>query len=300
MSAVRRRRRTPLLEAEIIPVPVLAATFDIPVGSLFTAIKFNSLDSPIASRGKKMYIVSNGDRTIYQFQLPNAFDISVVDPFDSVDKFVVPLTDEGNPTGLAWSATGKGLFVVGDSSNDVHEYAVSSSYSIKTTNPQSLTADLVVGATTPTGLVFNNFDTVGTPGEQLYVSAAIPAGQVRQFKLNTAYTLQDGTSPELPPFLSAIPPVTNPRSVEFSNDGSRMFLIDPTTDKVHQYSLSAPFDVTTGTITNTADLDLLQFGINSPFGMAFSNDGFQMFIVDAVAKKVFQITLVTPFQLIPL
>jgi len=266
--------------------PQLVTTYNVADGSSLTALKFNNLDS---SPGTRMYIVSNGDNTIRQYDLVNPFDVSQSNVTLIAGTFVT--NDESVPTGMAWSEDGKNLFIVGDVQADVFQYNVpgATSYDLAGVNAAKETNFLDTNMGTPTGLVFNN------DGSKLYVSGTLPNQLVRQFTLGTDYSVQGVNSTD-GSFITT-PQVTNARSVEFSTNGKKMFLLDRDSDKLFQYSVENAFDITTGTVEITNEFDLAPFSINNPLGLAFSNDGLQMFILDSNSKKVFQFKLSSPHQI---
>ena len=70
------------------------------------------------------------------------------------------------------------------------------------------------------------------------------------------------------------------KGVAFSNDGAKMFVVGTNTDSVHEYALTATFDVSTA--THTANVTV-STQADRPEGVAFSNDGTEMFIAYDVA-----------------
>ena len=71
-----------------------------------------------------------------------------------------------------------------------------------------------------------------------------------------------------------------PMKVKFNNDGSKMFIGGRASKKVHEYSLSINFDISSASVTYTGNfIDVSsQVGGNSLFGLAFSPDGTMMFV----------------------
>lgn len=269
--------------------PELVATYNVGEGTALTAIKFNKLD-PVDTRGTKMYIISAGDDLIRQYDLVNPFDVTQSNVTLATGTFDTS-GFETVPTGMAWSADGENLFVVGDQQGKVFQFEILTDkpYDLGDVSEDEETNVLDANMGTPTGIVFND-----DSGSRLYISGALPNQIVRQFTLGTDYSVQGVNTNE--GFFPTTPEVTNARSVEFAIDGKKMFLVGRDTDKVFQYSVQNAFDITTGTVEITAEFSLA--GIStSPLGLAFSNDGFQMFVLDSVSKKVFQFTLPSKFQL---
>ncbi len=71
---------------------------------------------------------------------------------------------------------------------------------------------------------------------------------------------------------------TNPMNVQFNNDGSKMFIGGRQSKRVHEYSLSTNFDISSASYTgNFIDVSTQVAG-DSLFGLTFSPDGTMMFV----------------------
>lgn len=77
-------------------------------------------------------------------------------------------------------------------------------------------------------------------------------------------------------------------------DGLKLYSIDFSTDKVYQYTLSIPFDI------STRSFDTKEFSVNpedpNPQGVWFKSDGTKMYIAGSLNGKIFQYTLSTPWD----
>ena len=69
----------------------------------------------------------------------------------------------------------------------------------------------------------------------------------------------------------------SPQDVAFSNDGAKMFVLGLTNSQIYEYALPAAFDLSDATFV---DATLISSQEIFPTGMAFSNDGAKMFVVD--------------------
>lgn len=68
---------------------------------------------------------------------------------------------------------------------------------------------------------------------------------------------------------------SRPTGIDFKDDGTKAYVIGVDTDRVHQFSLSTPYDFVTGSVTYDGigeSLDVSDESIN-PAGGAFSNNG---------------------------
>ncbi len=73
---------------------------------------------------------------------------------------------------------------------------------------------------------------------------------------------------------------SKPMNVQFNNDGSKMFIGGRSSKKVHEYSLSTNFDISSASVTYTGNFTDVssQVGGDSLFGLTFSPDGTMMFV----------------------
>ena len=85
-------------------------------------------------------------------------------------------------------------------------------------------------------------------------------------------------------------PETSPQSMAFSNDGAKMFVIGSAKNDINEYTLSTPFDVSTASHNDGEKFSVSVQVIRST-GMAFSNDGAKMFVLDNSGDDVNQYTL---------
>lgn len=84
-------------------------------------------------------------------------------------------------------------------------------------------------------------------------------------------------------------------SISFSADGSKMHILGADTGAVYQYTLSTPWDL------STADYDEVSYipgePFNGPQGFVFSTDGTKMYVLNFEPRRVFEMTLSTPWDI---
>ncbi|MFH1997115.1 MAG: hypothetical protein ABII94_00215, partial [Patescibacteria group bacterium] len=87
---------------------------------------------------------------------------------------------------------------------------------------------------------------------------------------------------------------TNPFSMAFKSDGTKMYVMGYGSKKVFQYSLSTAWNV------GTASYDSVSFLVSGqdtqPYGIAFKSDGTKMYMLGNTNKKVFQYSLSTAWN----
>ena len=96
-------------------------------------------------------------------------------------------------------------------------------------------------------------------------------------------------------FKSAVGQDSQPVSVFFKPDGSKMYIMGLTNDTVFQYALSTPWDVSTA-IFETGKFKSVAAQEPSPLSVFFKPDGIKMYILGNQNKTVNQYNLSTPWD----
>ena len=99
-----------------------------------------------------------------------------------------------------------------------------------------------------------------------------------------SYTLTNGSSS-----------LTQPKSVAFNSDGTKMFMVESSQRRVYEYSLSTAFDITSASYSNN-NLSISSQE-SSPSSITFNNDGTKIFLVGTNGQDVNEYTLSTGFDL---
>ena len=119
--------------------------------------------------------------------------------------------------------------------------------------------------------------------------------KIHQFTLSVGYNLastvaNSGT-------LDVSSQNDSPYGVEFSQDGSKVFVVGNGTegDAVYQYTLNTAWDITS-TATYNGSFDLSSQD-SVPADIRFNNDGTKMFIAGSNGNEIEEYTLSTPFEI---
>ena len=88
---------------------------------------------------------------------------------------------------------------------------------------------------------------------------------------------------------------STPTGIAFSLDGTKMYIVGSKNDRVHQYTLSTSFDLSTASYDSVSLL--VQSQDSSPAGLSFSPDGYKMFMVGASTDTVYEYDLFPSFDL---
>jgi DNA-binding beta-propeller fold protein YncE len=88
--------------------------------------------------------------------------------------------------------------------------------------------------------------------------------------------------------------ITVPADLWLSNDGSNVYLLNSSDDTLYQYSLSTPWDLST--LTSYGNL-VVGTEDSTPFGFAFSSDGFTLYYVGGTKDRLIKYTLTTAWDI---
>ena len=192
--------------------------------------------------GTKMFISNHaGENTIDYWSLSTAFDISTA-TFNEAFELD---GQEQRANSVAFNNDGTRMIVAGAgnmSQHRIHEYSLATPFDFSSGVTHLNTEDLSSTLDYIDGVTFNYDGTkmytiISETGDDDDIS------QIFQFKLTTPYDVST-LSLEGAYKISFV--VNNAREVVFSNDGSKMFIIDDGLDKVHEFNLSCNWSVIDG------------------------------------------------------
>ena len=199
--------------------------------------------------GTKMFIVNheNPKRTVDYYSLSTAFDVSTA----TRDGEYSIAGQERRANSIAFNNDGTRMVVAGVGNNSqvrIHEYSLSTGFDLSSTVTHLNTEDLISFQNHIDGVTFN-YD-----GTKMYTITSMakdgdPAAAqdlMYQFKLTTPY---DVSTLSLEGTYTVSSVSVSSREVVFSNDGSKMFIIDDKPDdnnNVHEFNLSCNWSIIDG------------------------------------------------------
>jgi len=212
--------------------------------------------------------------------LANTFDVSTA-VYDSVSL----ASSDTQPQGVEFNSDGTALYIVGDTNNSIYQYSLSTAYDISSASYVGLFS-VASQDSTPRKVRFNN------DGTKMYVLGG-NNNSVYQYSLSTAYLVSSASYDSVS--FSVSSQSASSLGLVFNTSGTKMFVVDITTDSIYQYSLSSSWDL------STASYDSISFSVLSedsvPTGIAFDTTGTKMFVVGITDDKVFQYSLVSAFDI---
>ena len=110
--------------------------------------------------GTSLYINGATNDYVFQYNLTTAFDVSTG---SYTSKSLNYSSQDTNANGFAFNADGTKCFIVGNTSDSVHQYSLTTAYDISTASYDSVSFDLSSQDTNPWGLAFKG------DGTKMYV-----------------------------------------------------------------------------------------------------------------------------------
>ena len=230
------------------------------------------------SGGTKMYMSGFNSKSIYQYSLSTAFDLSTAS-YGSIN-FTVGSQDS-TPRNTAFKSDGSKMYLVGAASGTIYQYSTA-----LITNTLDLS----------TGSVFEL-----TPTSDIQVTLTNPAASGTS---SGATLLLDGAATSTYDIANAVydsvsfnvaSQEAGPAGLVFNDDGTRMYIVGSGSATVYQYSLSTGFDL------STASYNSVSLGVSSedtvPLGLTFNDDGTKMYVIGANNDNVYQYSLSTAYEL---
>ena len=239
-------------------------------------------DVTFSADGTKMYVVDAHTRYIIEFGLTTAWDITTASYTQKVStNFGVGIT-ENDPSGLFFKPDGTKYYLVGVGGDSVYQFDLSTAWDIST---ESYNQTLSVSSeeTNPNAVFFK------PDGTKMFIAGS-SGDDVNEYTLSTAWDISTATYSQN---FSVSSEETTPHGLFFKSDGSKMFIVGWTQDRVREYDLSTAWDVSTASLNDSfyvAAQDL------TPSGVFFKPDGTKMFISGYSNNAIFQYSLSTAFD----
>jgi len=224
--------------------------------------------------GLNLFMVGAQTDTIYRYFLPTPFDITTA--FYTGTSLSV-LSEDNSPAGIYFSPDGLNLFMVGTQTDAIYQYILTTPFDITTTSYTGNSLSILSEDSSPTSLFFSpdglNLFMVGFTTDAIY-----------QYILTTPFDIT--TTSYTGNSFSVVSEAISPRSIHFSPDGLTLFLVGSSTDKIFQYSLTTPFDITT--ISYTGNSLFVDNEDTSPRSIHLSPDGLNLFMVGSLSDRIYQ------------
>lgn len=221
--------------------------------------------------GTVLYVMGETGDAINQYSLSTAWDISTA---SYVQNFSVA-AQEINPRGLFFKSDGSKMFVCGIDGDDVNEYTLSTAWDISTA-VFSQNFSIAAQETAPGAISFKG------DGTKMFIGGAI-GDSIYEYTLSTPWDVSTASYTQS---FSVASQETNIGGLQFSTDGTEMFIVGTISDSVFRYSLSTAWDISTASYSSVSFSVAAQS--TTPTGLFFKPDGKKMYVINVGNDTVYQ------------
>ena len=178
------------------------------------------------SDGTKFYIVGNVNKTVYQYTLSTAWDLSTAS-YDSVS-FLVS-SENSAPSAIFFKSDGTKFYIIGRGTDKaIYQYSLSSAWDLTTSSYDSVSFLVSSQNSIPTGFA------ISTNGAKMFVMGRGGTASIYQYTLSTAWNLSTASYDSVSLPISTID--DTPVGVLFqSSNGMFIYFSGQSNAKVFQY-----------------------------------------------------------------
>ena len=210
-------------------------------------------------------------------------DISSIS-YDSTSTGTSP---EGQPRAYRQSVDGTKHYVLGSEDDKVYEYTLSTAFDIGAKTYVSVFS-VASQSTSPQGLDFS-YD-----GTKMFVLQS--GGTIYAYNLSTAWDSSTASYSNTSLDITTVHSANSaPHGIMFSKDGTKLYTTDYTADKVHQYSLSTAYDLSS-TVTHDGDYGSSSL-FQQPGDIYVNRKGTHIYIPDVNAEVIREIVMSTALDI---
>jgi DNA-binding beta-propeller fold protein YncE len=186
-------------------------------------------------------------------------------------------SEETGPQSVFFKPDGTKMLTLGKTGDAVYEYNLSSAWDISSSSYLQ-NFSVVSEQTDPTGLFFK------PDGTKMYIIGN-NGDKVNEYNLSSAWDIS--SSSYLQDF-SVASQETAPNALFFKPDGTKMYVVGSSVDKVIEYDLSSAWDISSASY-------LQDFSVASqevfPTGLFFKSDGTKMYVTGSIGDAVYEYDL---------
>tara|TARA_S200002703_G_scaffold116030_2_gene101571 strand:+ start:5016 stop:7361 length:2346 start_codon:yes stop_codon:yes gene_type:complete len=211
--------------------------------------------------GTKLYVSGRAQNSIFQYSLSTAYDLSTV-AYSSKSYNVSAQGAE--PMSIRFKPDGTKFYVMQAASYVIYQYSMSTAWDISTSSYDNKFGNQS-DESIPRDFVFK-------PDGTSYWLVGQSADTVYRYNMSTAWDISTAGSSVASQSVSSED--TFPSGIDFNDDGTKMFILGNTNDKIFSYTLSTAYDITTASY-DSVFVSLIS-GV-SPYTLRFYNGGRKMY-----------------------
>jgi 6-phosphogluconolactonase (cycloisomerase 2 family) len=183
--------------------------------------------------GLKMYVIGDTGNDVNEYDLSTAWDISTA---SYLQNFSVS-AQETSPQDLFFKPDGTKMYIVGLAGDDINEYDLSSAWDIST-SVYLQNFSVAAQETAPTGIYFRS------DGLKMYLTG-YGTDRVYEYNLSSAWDISTASFLQ---FVSISAQTTDPITLFFKPDGTKMYVAGQNNNLIFQYPISTAWNISTITI----------------------------------------------------
>jgi sugar lactone lactonase YvrE len=182
--------------------------------------------------GTRMYVVGQAGDDIIQYNLGTAWDVTT-----SVYGNAFVVSGQGtNPYDVSFKSDGTAMYMLDGTNDAVYQYTLSGAWDVGTASYASKSFSVTSQESAPTGMWFK------PDGTKFYITGTT-GDDVNEYNLGTAWDISTGSFLQVS--ISVATYETSPEGLCFSADGTKMWIVGSTYNRITEFSLSTPWNVST-------------------------------------------------------
>jgi hypothetical protein len=233
--------------------------------------------------GTSVFVLETAFDAVFEYTFGILDDISSIMPVPELMTFI---NKSGAPQATFESFfikdDGTRIYVTGATADKVDEYSLSTPWEIKSGSFQGNSLIFSSREGSPNGLFFKS------DGTKMYVVGS-GFDAVNEFNLSTPWQANTAS------YVSNVIVLSQDGTAEdvfFKSDGTKMYVLGSSGDRVHEYNLSTAWQANSAVVVGNVSVQSIE---PAPRGLTFNNDGSAMFIVGD-AGKIHRFNLSTAWQ----
>ena len=231
-----------------------------------------NLDLAFNNDGTKMYVLIYTTDTLYQYSLTTAWDVSTA----SYDNVSFSFSSQDSvPYSFTMTPDGTKIIVQGNSNFSIFQYSLSTAFDLSTISYDNVSLSAAVDHFSNGRVRF------GQNGEKMFMKGG---NNVYQYSLSTAYDISTASYNNVSFDVGSQFEI--PTAFAFDLSGTKMYAVGLGNTKIHQYTLSTGFDLSTASYDNVT----LNYSsqVNKGGGMVFSQSGHKFYMTSDNTDTVYQ------------
>jgi len=232
--------------------------------------------------GSRFWMIGTNGDNIRQFTVGTPFSINTI----SQHRLFSVSSQEANPNGFTWSNDGAKLYVVGSSSDRIHQYSASTPFEINGLTYDNISIPVNGQDSNPYSLQMS------IDGTKMFM-LGVTTDTIYRYDLVVPYDISGMTYSDVNYYVGNFE--TSPTSFKFSTDGNKFFIGGSSQDTIFEFEMNAPFEITTAKHNN--NIYKYEVGGGNMRGIAFSNTGHKMYVADYGSDTIYEFDLPGLFTL---